>query len=151
MLGVFGELGMFNIGIGSAMPFQYIGLCTDITSKVNEQIETDDMDGIVLSDAMFTMNKVNYYGYFINFRDRNVIRPYTQGIKLGLAFRDALPTLFDITKVSENNKSMFIKAVGSEELYNAIMKKASREYVLKIAQKGVDEFIEMRKKYLLYD
>ncbi len=109
------------------------------------------MDGIVLSDAMFTLNKSNFFGYFINFRDRNVIRPFTQGLKLGLAFRDAIPSLFDITKVNENNKSMFIKAVGSEELYNAIMKKASQEYVLKVAQKGVNEFIEMRKKYLLYD
>ena len=59
--------------------------------------------------------------------------------------------MFDINKVNENNKSMFIKAVGSEELYNAIMKKATKEYVLKIASKGIEEFNKLRQKYLLYE
>ena len=151
MVGIFGELSLFHIGIGSALPFQYFGLNTDVVENVNETLKTDDLPGIVLADGMFTLNKSNMYGYFINFSDKTIIAPYTAGIKLALAFRDALPTLFDINKVNENNKSMFIKAVGSEELYNAIMKKATKEYVLKIASKGIEEFNKLRKKYLLYE
>lgn len=151
MVGIFGELSLFHIGIGSALPFQYFGLNTDVVANVNELLKADDLPGIVLADGMFTLNKSNMYGYFINFSDKSIIAPYTAGIKLALAFRDALPTLFDINKVNENNKSMFIKAVGSEELYNAIMKKATKEYVLKIATKGIEEFTKLRQKYLLYE
>lgn len=151
MVGIFGELSLFHIGIGSALPFQYFGLNIDIVENVNDLLKTDDLPGIVLADGMFTLNKSNMYGYFINFSDKSIIAPYTAGIKLALAFRDALPTLFDINKVNENNKSMFIKAVGSEELYNAIMKKATKEYVLKIATKGIEEFTKLRQKYLLYE
>ncbi len=46
---------------------------------------------------------------------------------------------------------MFNKAAGTDELFNAIFKKASDEYIMKVAVKGLDSFIEMRKKYLLYD
>lgn len=150
MLGTFGELGVFNIGIGSTLPFQYIGLATDLRDNVLANLDASSMAGISLSPCYFPSGKGKFYGFFLNFRDLRTIKPYTQGVKLILAFRAAYPKMFDITKVGGNAKAMFVKAVGSEELYNAIMKKASAEYVLKVASKGVEDFMKLRAKYLIY-
>jgi uncharacterized protein YbbC (DUF1343 family) len=152
MFGIFGELGIFHIGIGTSMPFQYCGVLSDVSDKIEESLEKNDLLGIVLSKTVFANSKgTPYNGFMVTFRDMDAIRPYSQGISIALAFRDALPSLFDSTKLNSNAKSMFIKACGSEELFQAIYKKASKDYVLKIANKGLDSFLKIRQKYLLYD
>lgn len=153
MIGTWGELSAFNIGIGTTLPFQYIGLPDCKISEMNDVLESVDKSGFTLSHTLYKPSTAKYTqsGYLISFVNSPDFRPYTAGIKLGLAFREVHPEIFDSNKVAANSKSMYIKAVGSEELFNAIFKKATDEYILKLAEKGLDNFIDLRNKYLLYD
>jgi uncharacterized protein YbbC (DUF1343 family) len=153
MLGTWGELAAFNIGIGTTLPFQYIGLPDCKINRLSEIIESIDKNGFTLSHALYKPSTAKYTqsGYLISFVNSSDFTPFTSGIKLGLAFREVHPEIFDSNKVSVSSKAMFIKAVGTDELYNAIFKKASDEYILKIATKGLENYKAIRSKYLLYD
>jgi hypothetical protein len=52
-----------------------------------------------------------------------------------LAIRRVNPSVFSNTSIGENNRTMFNKAAGGEELLNALVKKATDDYVRRIAQK----------------
>ncbi len=153
MLGTWGELSAFNIGIGTTLPFQYIGLPDCKIEELDKAIELIDKSGFNLSRTFYKPNIAKYTqsGYLINFFKSPDFTPYTSGIKLGLAFRQVHPEIFDSNKVAANSKAMFIKAVGTDEIYNAIFKKATDEYILKIAIKGLENYKIIRAKYLLYD
>ena len=153
MLGTWGELSAFNIGIGTTLPFQYIGLPDCKINELSIAIENIDKSGFTLSHTIYkpSTSKYTQSGYLISFVNDINFTPYTSGIQLGLAFREIHPEIFDSNKVSANSKSMFIKATGSEELYNAIFKKATDDYILKIISKGFDNYKTIRTKYLLYD
>jgi uncharacterized protein YbbC (DUF1343 family) len=47
---------------------------------------------------------------------------------------------------------MFAKVCGTDKIFDALfVKKTSDEEVRRLSQRGVKEFTDMRKKYLLYD
>lgn len=147
MLGAFGELSLFNIGIGTSTPFQYCGITKDLRSKTDKALENIKYDGISLTSCNYGAKSENF-GYFLNFSNCDSVLYFSAGIDLALVWRDAVPEKFTMNTDSAK-RAMFVKATGTEELFNAIMKKATREYIMKIARRGIDNYMITRQKYLI--
>jgi uncharacterized protein YbbC (DUF1343 family) len=157
MLGLFGELGTIAIGIGTTLPFQYAGNPDFKTDEVLNTVFEESHPGIFYAPAKFrpTLGKnsaKDCNGVLIRFTaDQTGFAPFTEGVKLLLAIRRHYPNVFAKSQISEKAEQMFSKAAGTKELINAFKKKATDAYILKIANKGMKDYLELRKKYLLYN
>jgi uncharacterized protein YbbC (DUF1343 family) len=103
-----------------------------------------------------------FYGKFANtdcngimltfFPDAVRFKPFAAGLDIALALRTIQPELFAAKNIAENPRAMFVKVTGSDKLFEMLfVKKSPDEEIRRFANKGIREFAEMRKKYLLYD
>ncbi len=153
MIGIFGELGIISIGIGTTTPFQLIGSPNFDWEKVNKFYNNSSCISISKTRytpqfAMYSQKQIN--GIFLNFNNCYEFKPFSEGIKLFLAIRSVYPELFNSNNIKDNSKSMFQKVTGTNNLFNAFFNNISSENILKIAQNGLDDFMKLRSKYLLY-
>jgi uncharacterized protein YbbC (DUF1343 family) len=155
-LGIFGELGFLSIGIGTTSPFQYVGEKSfKIKDLINISSSIND-SGLDLSITkfrpfygMYASNDIN--GFYLQFPLSNQFKPYSTGIELMLKIREYYPKVFDKTKIDKKAKEMFQKVTGSNSLYDALFDFKSAELVHTIANKGFQDFLNLRNKYLLYE
>jgi uncharacterized protein YbbC (DUF1343 family) len=155
-LGIFGELGFLSIGIGTTSPFQYIG---EKSFKINDllKIKTKITDsGFDLNITkfrpfygMYATSDIN--GFYLQFPLSNQFKPYSSGIELILKIREYYPKVFNKTKIDNKSKDMFIKVTGSRLLFDAIFDFMPEDLVQNIANKGLQDFLNLRNKYLLYE
>jgi uncharacterized protein YbbC (DUF1343 family) len=155
MLGTFGELGLISIGIGTTSPFQYIGSPNFKISEIEKHLRTSEFFGVNLIPSKFHpfygMYSGKYCsGYMLKLPLSNHFRPYTTGIKLMLAVRRAYPELFRTSEVSKRGKQMFRKVTGTDVILDGFLGRKSDKYILEAAQKGVNDFIDLRSGYLIY-
>lgn len=153
-IGIFGEIGLMSIGIGSTSPFQYIGSPNFNSKAVLEFLSTQNLPGIHLSQARFQPFYGMYSGknvesILFRFPLSNEFLPYTTGIKIILAIREIHPELFTPDS-KRSGIDMFQKVTGTKDLYNALFNNLPVDVVLKISSKGLNEFLILRNKYLLY-
>ena len=155
-LGIFGELSILNIGIGTSLPFRYLGFPDMNENAVFNEIKKFSNDKeLLIQIAHFKP----FYGKFSQQYCRGFIflypktdsyKPYTTGVQAILAIRKIHPELFNRNNVAENRREMFNKVTGYSALFDAIFDNKSDSEVIAIAQRGLKDFIEFRKKYLLY-
>ncbi|HPI19845.1 MAG TPA: DUF1343 domain-containing protein [Candidatus Kapabacteria bacterium] len=156
-LGSFGELGVISIGIGTTLPFQYIGSPEFNTDDVYKSFKNNKIDGLDLIPTRYRPFYAKYSntdcnGFLLRFKLNNHYEPYTAGFRIMLAIREIHPEIFDINTVNEKAKQMFCKATGTDELFYALFDlNATDEKVLQICNKGKKEFLLKRAKYLLYE
>lgn len=156
-LGIFGELSLFNIGIGTSLPFRYLGFPDMDENVVYQEIKKFSNDKeLMIQPAHFKP----FYGKFSQQYCKGFIfcypktysySPYTTGVKTILAVRKIYPEMFKTDSVDKAKQEMFNKVNGGPDLFNALFNKGSDENVIAAAQKGLKKFIELRKKYLLYE
>jgi uncharacterized protein YbbC (DUF1343 family) len=153
-LGIYGEIGLMSIGIGSTSPFQYLGNPSFNPKAVLRILEKENLQGLHLSQSRFQP----FYGMYSNrsieaillrFTPNQDFRPYTWGLKLILAVREVHPDLFK-SETKRAGIDMFHKVTGTKDLYNALFNNLPDDLVLKIANRGVEDFMYLRSKYLLY-
>ena len=155
MLGIFGELSIFSIGIGTSMPFQYLGTPALKTDLVYKEIKDNKNDGVLIQISHFKpfygkFPNVNCKGFIFKFYNSSEFRPYTSGIKTILAIRKIHPELFIPELIDTSRKKMFIKVTGCDDLFNKIFLGGSDEEVLEAANNGLKDFLKIRQKYLIY-
>lgn len=155
MLGPIGELGIISIGIGTTSPFQYIGLPTFNYEGFIEGFGAQK-EGVRIIEARFKPYWANNAGnlcrgYYFSFAPSNVYTPYTNSIKALIALEKIHPFLFSDRVLKDKSKKMFVKVSGSKDLLDAIMLAKEESVTMSRAQKGLAEYLEIRKKYLLYD
>lgn len=153
-IGIFGELGMISIGIGTTSPFQYVGSPEFKIDLVNEEIKNIDA-GIQFAETVFRPFYGMYSskfckGYLLRFPLMHDFRPYTGGIKLMLAVRNVHPKLFDKSIFSDSKINMFKKVTGSDDVFNSLFNKVPDDVVLEAASRGLLDFLTLRRQYLLY-
>lgn len=155
MFGIFGELSIFSIGIGTSMPFQYLGTPAMKVNKVYENINKHNFFGTLIQVSHFKP----FYGKFANTSCKGFIfkfppsqnfAPYTTGIKIMLEVKKIHPELFMPEIVMESRRKMFEKVTGSNQLFNKIFSDATDEEILEVATQGLADFLIKREKYLLY-
>lgn len=148
MLGVFGELKIFNIGIGTSLPFQYLYF-TNPNIIINDSIFKLDENGIILSKIYNTAINAKP-GILLNFDAGYCPRLYTFGFKiLGLLLEKKSDFVIK-TNLNQNDKEMFIKATGNEKILNEIKNFTNTEKLINLVNEGLVDFLNMRLKYLLY-
>lgn len=153
--GIIGELGIISIGIGTTLPFQYIGNLS-FDSEEFIKIMDNNIQGIRLEKAVYRPFYGMYSGKYVNsaifqFEESNDLKPYSTAIQILLALRKIEPQLFESNKIKANSQNMFKKVTGTDELFDAIFKGSPDDEVIKISQKGLLEFVQTRNKYLLYE
>lgn len=156
VLGIFGELGFISIGIGTTTPFQLLGSPEFVWKDVKKYYNNIYGDGISFSEARYNpqfamYNGKNVNGIFLNFKKSDNFRPYIAGLELMLAIRTTYPALFNSKNIKENSKAMFSKVTGTQNIFNALFNNLSEDEIFEYAKHGLDEFLELRSKYLLYD
>ena len=155
MLGIFGELGCCSIGVGTTLPFQYFGT-SDMNVKAMEiQLGSLEWPGLTLVPTRFQTgfgkNGNVKYGFLLKFPLNNLFTPYQYGTKLILNLRTIYPQLFTRSSVSPLSKKMFIKATGSDELFEKLMGGMPDEDVMQAARRGLEGFMLLRQDYLIYE
>lgn len=149
-LGTLGELGVISIGIGTTSPFGYIG-----SPYINFDSIRVDYEGIYLQKTIYRPFYGMYSGkdtpgFYLKFNLSNHIKPYTTGL---LILRDLInrnPNLLSDKELKSNSIEMFKKVTGTDKIINAIQSKLPEEMIVSLANEGLIDFLNIRKKYLLY-
>lgn len=155
-LGIFGELSLWNIGIGTSLPFRYLGTPTMDEARVfNEIKKFCDDEELLIQIAHFKPFYGKYSqqycrGFIFNYPKSKSYEPYTTGVKTILAVRKVHPEVFNLSEVAPEKQEMFKKVTGGSQLLDALFNGTSDLEVLSISQKGLRQFAELRKKYLIY-
>lgn len=155
VLGIFGELGIINIGIGTTLPFQYIGMPNFKVKKVIEALRRQNITGMYLDRTKFKPFYAMYGGkycdgFLLRFPLSNDLRPYTNGIKIFLAIRKVYPNIFEPVRKKNKSRAMFIKVTGTKSILNGFLERKSDKEILRRAEKGLLQFTKKRVQYLIY-
>lgn len=157
-LGIFGELSLLNIGIGTSLPFRYLGTPDLNVEKIQQELQKYNQiknKEILIQPAHFKpfygkFSGQTCCGFIFNYPNSPECKPFTAGVQTMLAIRKVHPELFNLKNIDTNKTTMFRKVTGGSKLLDALFGNASDQEVLTIANKGVADFIKIRKKYLLY-
>lgn len=153
VIGPIGELGIVNVGIGTTLPFQYIGINHAHFDNFFSTLKADKFNCINYKYLRYKP----FYGKFKNeelegiilqFTTDSTFEPYSSGIKMLLAIRKAWPNLLD--QVGNSQIEMFNKVCGIPKFFEAIRDDQSYETIMLMAQKGKKEFIKNRGEHLIY-
>ena len=156
-LGIFGELSLWNIGIGTSLPFRYLGSPELNDNAVYKEIKKfANDDEVLIQIAHFKPFYGKYSnqscnGFIFNYPKSNFFEPYTTGIKSILAIREVHPEIFYIDSLREDRIEMFRKVTGGSALLDALFDGTPNNKVIEIGRKGLADFKLLRKKYFLYD
>lgn len=152
-LGAFGELGIMSIGIGTTLPFQYIGSPMMNSDSLIEHYKQLDIHGLELLKinyqpfyGMYSGKKVN--GCLLRFYNCCNLKPYSTGFEIFFILRKLYPGIFK----SEDTKviNMFKKVTGTDDIYDALISNKNENYIRELLKRGHDEYLNIREKYLLY-
>ncbi len=151
LTGLLGELGIWSIGMGTNSPFQMIGA---------PGLELPASTITLLRDRGVDMARARYKpgggkhagtvcdGYYV--QPRPMWRPMEAAAVLLWEARRRRPEAFPDTLIRAANGRMFAKACGSGELVSALCQGASLSRIEALFQRGLQQFRELRRRYLLY-
>lgn len=154
MLGVFGELRILNLGIGTNSPFQFIGVAGKKLHLLGKEFESLKLDGIKFANSNYKnlrpkSSNLNVRGYFVTFERNRDLKLYSYGWKIIFAVRRVFPELFNKARISQEAKNMFIKVTGSRELLDSLLNGDEKD-IQELLNTGIADFLQLRSKYLLY-
>ncbi|MBM2814623.1 MAG: hypothetical protein HW421_1385 [Ignavibacteria bacterium] len=154
-IGFLGELGIIGIGIGTTSPFQYIGMPDFKIAEFADKLSSYDFNGIKLIASKFrplygANSGKDCLGFYLKFAQKQGFAPFSAGIKIMLALRSVYPSLFTSMTMESKTKKMFEKVTGTDDLIEAFLNGSADEKILKLAVAGLDNYINIRQKYLLY-
>jgi len=156
VLGFMGELGKFNIGIGTEYPFQFFSFPAFNDNIILNYFGSKEFPGLKLVNCRYKDLKPkkklrNVDGYKLKFDLDNHFTPYTLGIRFLLSIRAANPLLFTENNFLKQSREMFCKVTGTDKIFNMLMNHADDHDILNEAASGIAEFTDYRTKYLFYE
>lgn len=157
--GILGALSIVNIGIGYTLPFKVVGApwieAEDFATKLNAQ----NLPGV----KFLPFHYRPFYGKFkglqcegvkIVITDTHKYRPLAVQYMLIGMIKSLYPIQFrtQMSQFSDKDKILFSKVNGSDEILKIIQKEPYIAWKLIGYDKDArGEFMETRKKYLMYD
>jgi uncharacterized protein YbbC (DUF1343 family) len=155
MLGAFGELGIMSIGIGTTLPFQYLGSTSFSKNFIDSLTNEIDFAGVQLNPiiyrpfyGMHSGKDIN--GYLLKFDIDNSFMPYSAGMELMFNIKNSYPKLFEPDSLKSRSIEMFNKATGTDEVFNSFFYQNDLNILRSSISDGVLDYIRFREKYLLY-
>lgn len=149
--GLIGELGACSIGMGTTSPFQYLGM-PDLHPD-SAFVRDMQSAGVSVAIGKFSPLHGKYAsqacnGYYL--QPQRTWKPYTAAMHALWYVRGINPSAFPDTIASTPHGKMFIKATGMSLILTELEKFSNKTSLLDLSRNGLAEFIELRKKYLLY-
>lgn len=151
LTGLIGELGACSIGMGTASPFQYIGmpgLQPDSAFIANLQLAGINAAVSKFSPQHGKFNAESCTGYYL--QPTRFWKPYTAAMQALWYVRGINPSAFPDTLASTPHGKMFIKATGLSLILAELKTYSNKAQFMDYAKDGLAEFVELRKKYLMY-
>lgn len=156
LTGLLGELSCLSIGIGTTLPFQYLGMPGMDGTIINQKAEQLKEYNIKAMPTRFKPMSGRFAnstctGLFFAFQPNNNPKLYSAAVELMIGMRSSYPAFF-FDSLSQGKQAMFIKVAGTKDLYEKLTdKNATDDEIRLIAQRGLQDFIQRRAKYLLYN
>ena len=154
--GIIGELGIVNVGVGYTIPFKIIGAPWIDGVKLAEELNKRKIDGVYFQPFYFTP----FYGLYkdeecsgirIIIKDKRNYKPVETCYFIIDALLKLYPEKFDFNKIQSSNIEMFDKVNGTDLIRKQFQNGVKVEDIINSYKKALNEFIEKRKKYLLYE
>ncbi len=157
--GVLGNLGVVNIGIGYTLPFKVIGAPWIDAAELATRLNGQKLPGVTFLPfhyrpfyGKFKTNDCN--GVKIVITNPTIYKPMaTQYMLIGV-LKSLYPKEFEshVNRIGKEDKASFCKVNGTERVLDIILKEKYIAWKLV----GLDSdkrnaFLEVRKKYLIYD
>jgi uncharacterized protein YbbC (DUF1343 family) len=148
--GILGELGIANIGIGTALPFGVVGTPTLVYDSAFVRRCADL--GVSLREYHFAppsgrFSKEVCKGYLVDVE--RTARPVRASIEI-LAHVVKNSSQKTIAEIPPGSISMFEKAIGSSEVLPMLRLDPTARQLDDAASRGLAIFLETRERYLLY-
>jgi len=152
--GVMGELFVFSEGVGYTLPFQIYAAEWIDPHKLAQAMNDLEIEGVLFRPMQFKP----YYGRFKGKELNGVQLHLTDADKVNLMslqfrFMEVHHKLYpdiDVLELSKERHNMFDKVTGSSKIRETFFKDYQFEDIEEMLNEGVDEFIELSKKYYLY-
>lgn len=156
--GLLGELQFVNIGVGYTLPFKLVGApwikADEFANALNEKKYPGVQFRAIHYRPFFgSFAQKDCQGVQIVITDKKQFKPVeTQYLLIG-TLKSLYPKMFEkALKDSLERKEMFCKANGTEKVYKLLAEEKYIVYPLKkLCQDARNEFLPIRKKYLLSD
>ncbi len=156
LTGLLGELSVFSIGIGTTLPFQYLGQPHFRVENFDSTLRALSGYNIHCLETRFIPSSGKYagqscMGVLFNFEPGSGIRLYSAAVELMIRMRHEYPTYFRDTLAASPKQNMFAKVAGTKHLFAALTDPdRSDEEIRALSSKGCSDFLARRQKYLLY-
>ena len=145
-------------GRGTTRPFELVGAPGIVAEQFADDMNRRSLPGVLFRPAAFEPTfhkhaKQGCGGCQIHVRDRRTFRPVVTGVALIAAFRAADPDRFrwrDPPYEYEHEKLPFDILAGSSELREQIEGGRSAEEIARSWEPGVEEFLKLRARFLMY-
>jgi len=154
--GIIGELGIVNIGVGYTLPFKIVGAPWIDERNITKLLNEKNLPGVYFLPFHFTPFYGLYKdtlcnGFKIIIKDKKNYRPVATGYHIIETLLKLYPENFNFTRPSPFHIDMFDKVNGSDLIRKQFQNGVKAEDITNSYEKFLNEFIEKRKKYLLYE
>ncbi len=151
--GTFGELGTLSEGVGYTSPFETIGAPWINADEFAKELNALNLPGIYFRPLSFKPYYFRYEGQDLqgvqmHITDRSIYLPYTTGLHIMQTHISMYPDhdLF----ANKNRIRMFNIVMGTDKIMNMLKENIPVAEIKASWQEDLNEFKEIRMKYLLY-
>lgn len=142
-------------GRGTVLPFEIVGAPFIDARALAKQFNELNIDGVIARPISFmpTYQKYsneNCHGVQLHVIDRDSVRPVVVGLKLLEIIHQNYPNDLTFIENEEYKRPFFDLLAGDSEMRYSIISQQVDLYLQKV-RKDVEEFMAVRKQYLIYD
>lgn len=155
--GILGELQIVSIGVGYTLPFKIVGAPWIDADHFSSALNAQKFPGVKFLPFHYQpfygkFSKSECHGTLIEITDKEKYKPVsTQFLIIGVLKNLYSEKFEEAVKKMDNRKDMFCKVNGTEEIYRLMNEERHIIWKLKsVNQKERENFLALRKKYLLY-
>ena len=136
-----------SVGRGTGAPFELLGAPWIDAKELASYLNKRRIQGVRFIPVQFTPASHRYenqtcQGVQIILVDRQALDSPAMGVELASALCTLYPKLFQVDKI--------LHSVGSQEVITALKRGKDPQWIIHDWQAPLEEFIELRSKYLLY-
>jgi len=165
--GILGELSLVSIGVGYTLPFKVVGAPWIDAEKMSAAMNAKKLPGVYFQPFHFKpfyglffggKETKQCHGFRIVITDRRSYMPVATGYHIIDAlfttypenFNFGIPVFSKLDKETKEKIDIFDKANGTDKIRKQFYDGIRVEEIIAGYQPALKEFIEKRKKYLLY-
>ncbi|HOT98314.1 MAG TPA: DUF1343 domain-containing protein [bacterium] len=151
-VGCLGELQQVDVGVGMPGPFEYIGAPWIKGENLAVELNRRQIPGVFFRPVHYRpfygiFKGVDLEGVQIHLLDHHIFRPMQTQLHILAALQRLYPdrNIYDTPRLD-----MFMKAIGTDQVHQRIRAGAEVDEILIMWREGLEQFMTLRQKYLLY-